>query len=107
MPFAPHYELHGKYLQRLSSEMRVPHFQGFIMPTNAKNSETASYYKQLITRPLAVAPGDTPAKQRVLESFSRFAQSSPGNSPNHTMVMGLIRRWTGLTMASPSTGSSS
>ena len=58
IPFASHYSGFGKYLQRLSSEMRVPQIQGFTMPTSGRDSETAAYFKQLMTRPFAVRPGD-------------------------------------------------
>ena len=45
--FASDYVLRGSRLQRLSTELRVPLFEGFIMPGAFADSETSAYYKQL------------------------------------------------------------
>ena len=81
IPFASHYSGFGKYLQRLSSEMRVPQIQGFTMPTSGRDSETAAYFKQLMTRPFAVHPGDN-VDQMHHQAFSVFCKRFEGPLPD-------------------------
>ncbi len=64
IPFSSDYKLHGSHLQRLASEFRVPRFEGFIMPSNCCDSETAALYKQLLLRPLSVELSELPEDVR-------------------------------------------
>ena len=49
--FAPGYSLASTHSQRLATELRVPLFEGFAMPSQNVCSETAAMYKQLLLKP--------------------------------------------------------
>ena len=68
--FAEDYPLRHTHFQRVATEYRVPLFEGFTMPTCNKDSETASLYKQLLLRPLAVSPTEEPEDERMLKAFA-------------------------------------
>ena len=50
--FAPHYDLHTAFVQRISTEMRVPLLEGFTMPPQQQDPETNAMYKSILLRPL-------------------------------------------------------
>ena len=50
--FSTDYKLFRTHVQRFSSELRVPMFQGYIMAPSTTNREDACMYKQLLTRAL-------------------------------------------------------
>ena len=79
IPFASDYDLHGSHLQRLSTELRVPLFEGFTMPPSIQDSETAAYFKQLLTRPLAVPAGNDTAQSKLLDAFAPVCAERPGH----------------------------
>ena len=79
MPFAVDYVLHGSHLQRMATELRVPLFEGFTMPPSVHDSETAAYYKQLLTRPLFVPAGGDAAESKLLSAFMPLCEELAGH----------------------------
>jgi hypothetical protein len=75
MPFAEAYKLSSTHLQRISTELRVPMFEGFLMPAATVDSETASMFKQLLCRPFHIDEGlvaSVSEEDLVLRSFQSF-----------------------------------
>ena len=64
------YKLHRTHLQRFSSELRVPMFQGYTLSPSTTNREDAYMYKQLLTRALAVPIDERPVDRRLIASFA-------------------------------------
>ncbi|CAE7263859.1 PIF7 [Symbiodinium sp. CCMP2456] len=77
MYFSSAYKLYNTHCQRISTEPRVPMFEGFTMPTLTTDSERNAVYKQLHCRPFAVSacpvPG-TSTEDLVIEAFTMFSQ---------------------------------
>ena len=71
MEFSLSYALHGTHLQRLATELRVPLFEGYTMPSSLKTAETAALFKQLVLRPIAVPRNSEPVDIQLVHS-SRF-----------------------------------
>jgi hypothetical protein len=78
LEFSPQYSLHGTHLQRLASELRVPLFEGFTMPSQDTCSETAAMFKQLLLRPLSVPCTDEPADIQLVQAFSPLCAPGDG-----------------------------
>ena len=53
------YKLYKSHCQRISTEPRVPMFEGFTMPTLTTDSERNAMYKQLQCRPFAISQSRT------------------------------------------------
>ncbi|CAE7258426.1 unnamed protein product [Symbiodinium sp. CCMP2592] len=72
--FAEKYKLSASHCQRISSEPRVPMFEGFTMPTLTMDSERNAMYKQLQCRPFRVLhyEGDD-TEGAVLKAFDVFS----------------------------------
>jgi len=69
--FASHYQLCTTHAQRLATELRVPMFEGFIMPSHVVDAETAALYKQLLLRPLSMPADDgQPEDLRITKAFA-------------------------------------
>ena len=58
--FSPDYKLHRTHKQRIATEFRVPHFEGFTMPPSTEDSETAAMFKSLLLRAISVEVNDNP-----------------------------------------------
>ena len=68
-------------VQRLTAELRVPMFDGFLMPSHLQDSETAAMYKQLLLRPSAIAYSDTATEDGAeLEAFAHMCSPLPDGS---------------------------
>ena len=52
--FDPAYKLYQTHAQRISTEPRVPMFEGFTMPPLTLDSERNAMYKQVQCRPTAI-----------------------------------------------------
>ena len=52
--FSPSYKLYNTHCQRISTEPRVPMFEGFTMPTLTTDSERNALHKQLQCRPFSI-----------------------------------------------------
>ena len=76
--FAPHYHLCKTHCQRLATEFRVPLFEGYTMPSQDVDSDTAAMYKQLVLRPIAVPESDEPLDIRLKEAFAPFCAGANG-----------------------------
>ena len=68
--FSIDYKLSSSHYQRMSSELRVPLFEGYIMPPSHRDRESACLYKQLLTRPLAVPIDERPEDIQLAASFA-------------------------------------
>ena len=68
--FSTDYKLSRTHIQRFSSELRVPMFQGYTMSPSTTNCEDACMYKQLLTRALAVPIDERPVGVRLIASFA-------------------------------------
>ena len=68
--FSADYKLYATHFQRVSSELRVPLFQGYAMPPSTKDRESACLYKQLLTRALAVPIDERPEDIRLVKAFA-------------------------------------
>ena len=82
--FTEDYTLYTSHVQRLASELRVPLFDGFIMPPSSRDSETAALFKSLLLRPLHVSPtGGNWHVERVANAFDELCaveeQGEDGN----------------------------
>ena len=76
--FSPDYKLHHSHQQRIASELRVPLFEGYTMPTSFQDSESAALYKQLLTRPIAITPAtdsEDPEDVRLVKAFLPYCAS--------------------------------
>ena len=104
IPYAEHYNLRHTHFQRVATEYRVPLFEGFTMPTCNKDSETASLYKQLLLRPLAVLPTEQPEDERMLNAFAPMSSvpESEVADKNRRGQTAFTRVWFCLLYTSPS-----
>ena len=74
--FDPSYKLYQTHAQRISTEPRVPMFEGFTMPPLTLDAERNALYKQVQCRPTAVDPGDSwdhAAETLVLDAFKTYS----------------------------------
>lgn len=74
--FDSKYQLYGTHAQRISSEPRVPMFEGFTMPPLTHDTERNAMYKQVQCRPVAVQPEPNvqqTADELVLNAFKTFS----------------------------------
>ena len=79
--FDPSYKLYQTHAQSISTEPRVPMFEGFTMPPLTLHPERNAMYKQIQCRPTAVdsgESGDHEAEQDAFKHFSRPKQRVPG-----------------------------
>ena len=82
--FDPNYTHANTRVQRLTTVLRVPMFDGFQMPTYEQDSETAAMYKQLLLRPSAIAYHDGLEDERAeQEAFSHLCSPLPDESSEH------------------------
>jgi hypothetical protein len=70
--FNKDYKLANTHMQRISTEPRVPMFEGFTMPPVTMDAERNAMYKQLQCRPFSVPQGDQSPEDKVLEAFKPF-----------------------------------
>ena len=76
--FDPNYTHAKTRIQRLNNMLRVPMFDGFLMPSHSQDAETAAMYKQLLLRPSAMAYSDSLTEERaVFEMFSHLCSPLP------------------------------
>ena len=77
--FSSAYKLYNSHAQRISTEPRVPMFEGFTMPPLTIDSERNAMHKQVQCRPFAIsdehAAEDSP-DQQVVRAFASFCKSS-------------------------------
>lgn len=89
MYFSLAYKLCNTHCQRISTEPRVPMFEGFTMPTLTTDSERNAMYKQLQCRPVAVSeclvPG-TSAEELVIEAFKMFSRPREPKTKNASLA---------------------
>ena len=74
--FHEDYRLYKTHLQRISSEPRVPMFEGFTMPSLTHDSERNAMYKQVQCRPVAVEVDPNrqhTAEELVMNAFKTFS----------------------------------
>ena len=77
----PNYTHAKTRVQRLTTVLRVPMFDGFQMPSHTQDSETAAMYKQLLLRPSAIAYSDTLTEEMAeLEAFAPMCSPLPDGS---------------------------
>ena len=75
--FDPSYKLHRSHAQRISSEPRVPMFEGFTMPPVTHDPERNAMYKQIQCRPVAIHADSSleqTMEELVLNAFASFSQ---------------------------------
>ena len=72
--FSPDYKLYTTHRQRITPELRVPMFQGYLMSPSTVDSESAAMFKSLLLRPFSVEPGDEPEDVRFDRSFQVLSQ---------------------------------
>ena len=95
--FDPSYKLYQTHAQRISTEPRVPMFEGFTMPPLTLDPERNAMYKQVQCRPTAVHSGDTgdcDAEQLVLDAFKRYStpkQRVSGEDLSETAAVAFTR----------------
>ena len=79
--FSPDYALHTTHLQRITTEFRVPLFEGFQMPPSIRDSETAAMYKSLLLREFSICLDETKDwKVRFAESFDAHCMEERGDA---------------------------
>ena len=78
--FDPAYKLYASHVQRISSEPRVPLFEGFTMPQLTVDSERNAMYKQLQCRPIRVKADPTVEQTMDELVLGAFAELS---TPKH------------------------
>ena len=79
--FDPNYTHAKTRVQRLTTVLRVPMFDGFQMPSHTQDSETAAMYKQLLLRPSAIVYRDTLTEESAeLEAFAHMCSPLPDGS---------------------------
>ena len=80
--FHPAYKLYNSHAQRISTEPRVPMFEGFTMPPLTYDSEVNAMYKQIQCRPIGVpveVDPDATAEELVLACYAPlFSPAKPG-----------------------------
>ena len=91
--FASEYALAVTHMQRIATELRVPLFEGFLMPASNVDSETAAMYKQILLRPTAVEPGEEPEDLRVVGAFRRFCALKPNQDRSGAGANAFTRNW--------------
>ena len=72
VPFSDDYKCYHSHEQRIATELRVPLFEGFTMPTSYQDSEAAAMYKQLLTRPLSITPASASKDLEDIRLVSAF-----------------------------------
>ncbi|MCP4208139.1 MAG: hypothetical protein GY767_13960, partial [Shimia sp.] len=82
--FSADYKLNVTHAQRLATEFRVPLFEGFTMPPNSVDAETAAMYKQVLLRPLRVEESEDPEDVRLLQAFDSLCAPCQLNVPQRT-----------------------
>ena len=80
--FASDYKLASTHMQRISTEPRVPMFEGFTMPPVTTDAERNAMYKQLQCRPFSVPRGDQTPEEKMLEAFKPFCAMPPPGQPH-------------------------
>ena len=83
------YKLYKSHCQRISTEPRVPMFEGFTMPTLTTDSERNAMYKQLQCRPFAISQSRTSgasAEELVIEAFSEFCHPLKPATSNRSLA---------------------
>ncbi|MCP4861773.1 MAG: hypothetical protein GY902_11065, partial [Planctomycetes bacterium] len=75
--FDQDYKLANTHMQRISTEPRVPMFEGFTMPSVTMDAERNAMYKQLQCRPFSVPEGDQSPDEKMLEAFKPFCAAPP------------------------------
>ena len=68
--YSPDYALHTTHTQRITSEFRVPLFEGWTMAPSTHDSESAAMYKSLLLRSLSVEVGEEPEDVRRDKAFA-------------------------------------
>ncbi|CAE7839254.1 PIF7 [Symbiodinium sp. CCMP2592] len=89
MYFSSAYKLYKTHCQRISSEPRVPMFEGFTMPTLMTDSERNAMYKQVQCRPFAVAASPAPGastEDLVIDAFTVFSQPCKPTTTNRSLA---------------------
>ena len=74
--FSPSYSLYITHAQRIATEVRVPMFEGFLMPSRNVDAETAAMYKQLLLRPFAVESSRDPVDLQVIRAFGVLSEKA-------------------------------
>lgn len=82
--FSSDYKLSCSHLQRISSELRVPLFQCYIMAPSDQDRELSCLYKQLLIRPIAIPIDERPEDIRLVVSFA------PLSAPQESSVVDVI-----------------
>ena len=92
--FANHYKLSKGYVQRLSSEMRVPQPEGMSMPTEAQDPNRNGMYKSLLFRPFHQEPSD-PETGQATDPFECLHSSCVGTAddPPRNPFLAFAREW--------------
>ena len=77
------YKLSTTHMQIISTEPRVPMFEGFTMPPVTMDAERHAMDKQLQCRPFSVPEGDQSPEDKILEALKPFrAKAQPGQRHN-------------------------
>ncbi|CAJ1427508.1 unnamed protein product [Effrenium voratum] len=87
--FSPSYKLYNTHCQRISTEPRVPMFEGFTMPTLTTDSERNALYKQLQCRPFSICEsktGEISAEDLVVDAFAVLSQPRQSRSRNPSLA---------------------
>ena len=95
--FDPAYKLYQTHAQRISTEPRVPMFEGFTMPPLTLDSERNAMYKQVQCRPTAILADENveqDAETLVLEAFKHYSTPKkrvPGEDMSETAAVAFTR----------------
>ena len=79
--FDPAYKLYHSHAQRVSTEPRVPMFEGFTMPPLTVDAERNAMYKQIQCRPTSILQKDgvgQSEEQALVEAFKLYSSPSKG-----------------------------
>ena len=99
VPFDKAYKLHGTHAQRITTEPRVPMFEGFTMPALTVDSERNAMYKQVQCRPTrrqGVLGEELSEEQLVLRAFALFSsprKSAPGMGNSEAATTAFTRAY--------------
>ena len=79
--FHPAYKLYNSHAQRVSTEPRVPMFEGFTMPPLTVDAERNAMYKQIQCRPTSILQKDdiVQSDEDALEAFKVYSSPSKGD----------------------------
>jgi hypothetical protein len=80
--FDADYKLASTHMQRISTEPRVPMFEGFTMPPITQDAERNAMYKQLQCRPFSIPRSDQTPEEKMLEALKPLCAAPPPGQPH-------------------------